>query len=185
MENKPLEIDKTWTLFLDRDGVINRRLVDDYVKNWEGFEFLEKVPETIASLSEIFGVVVIVTNQQGIGKELMTENDLTQIHAKMIAGIQDAGGRIDKVYHCPMLTSDENNCRKPLPTMGFAAKNDFPSIDFSKCVMVGDSISDMEFGSALGMINIFITPELNKSDENLTQFEATKLCDITSILHGS
>jgi len=181
LENK-IHVDTSWTLFLDRDGVINKRLVDDYVKHWGEFEFLEKVPETIAYCAKLFGTIVVVTNQQGIGKGLMTEEDLTDIHNNMKSQIESAGGRIDKVYFCPKLKTEQPNCRKPLPYMGYAAQKDFPKIDFKKSIMVGDSDSDMEFGSALGMTNIFITPESNKSDANLTGFKTTKLCDLTSIL---
>ncbi len=181
MENK-LIIDKSWTLFLDRDGVINKRLVDDYVKSWDEFQFLDHVPETIAQCSAWFGTIVVVTNQQGIGKGLMSDADLNNIHNKMIAEIELKGGRIDKVYYCPKLKDEILNCRKPLPFMGLEAKKDFPVIDFNKSVMVGDSISDMEFGEALGMQNIFITPNPNKSDAKVTRFETTKLQDLTSIL---
>jgi len=181
LENK-LVIDKSWTLFLDRDGVINKRLVDDYVKSWEEFEFLENVPETIAHCSHLFGTIVVVTNQQGIGKGLMSDADLRNIHENMTAEIKLHGGRIDKVYYCPKLKDQTPNCRKPLPFMGLQAQKDFPTIDFSKSVMVGDSISDMEFGEALGMHNVYITPDPYKSDAKVTRFETTKLQDLTSIL---
>lgn len=181
LENK-IYIDSTWTLFLDRDGVINKRLVGDYVKKWEEFEFLENVPETIAFCAKRFKTIVVVTNQQGIGKKLMTEEDLHGIHHNMIKHIESKGGRIDKVYFCPHLKSENPYCRKPLPGMGLEAKKDFPTIDFSKSIMVGDSISDMEFGSALGMINVFITPEPYKSDVKVTGIQTTKLSDLTSIL---
>ncbi len=177
-----LHIDETWTLFLDRDGVINKRLVDDYVKDWSEFEFLEDVPKSVANLSKVFGIVVVVTNQQGIGKKLMSEDDLTNIHNNMHDEIQKLGGKIDKFYHCPKLKTEKPNCRKPLPTMGLKAKEDFPQIDFQKSIMVGDSISDMEFGQSLGMFNVFITPNPSEPDGKLTHFQTTKLCDFTSIL---
>lgn len=183
MKLTDLNIDKSWTLFLDRDGVINRRIIDDYVRNIDEFEFLESVPESIAKLANLFGVIVVVTNQQGIGKKWMTESDLESIHQHMVKSIEQAGGRIDKIYHCPMLKTEENNCRKPLPAMGYAAKNDFPNIDFSKSVMVGDSISDMEFGKALGMFNVFITDEPRETDGKLTHIETTNLLNFTSLLH--
>lgn len=184
MENK-IKVDKSWTLFLDRDGVINKRLIDDYVKNWDEFEFLEQVPESIAYFTQLFGTIVVVTNQQGIGKKMMSTDDLSEIHSKMTAQIELAGGRIDKVYFCPKLKTEEPNCRKPLPAMGLEAQKDFPQIDFNKSIMVGDSISDMEFGKALGMLNIFITPEPTKRDVKLTSFGTTKLCDLTSILQDN
>ena len=159
-------IDKSWTLFLDRDGVINRRLLDDYVKRWDEFEFLPGVKEAIAKLSRIFGRVVIVSNQQGIGKGLMTEKDLDHIHSMMVHEIEEAGGRIDAIYHCPELKEKNPECRKPKPGMALQAQKDFPEIDFEKSVMIGDSESDIEFGKRLGMLTVFTKkltlPEISK-----------------------
>ena len=179
---KGLNINKSWTLFLDRDGVINKRLIDDYVKNLLEFEWLKDVPECIARFSEIFGRVIVVTNQQGIGKGLMTESDLNEIHSFIETEVNSRGGRINKFYHCADLKSKPNNCRKPNPAMGIQAKKDFPEIDFNKSIMVGDSISDMEFGRALGMYNLFISPKPDEFDAKLTDFVTTNLSDFTSIL---
>ena len=74
------KIDKSWTLFLDRDGVINKKLENDYVKTIDEFEFLPQVLEAIKQFSSHFQKIVIVTNQQGISKKLMTENDLEKVH---------------------------------------------------------------------------------------------------------
>jgi len=153
-----------WTLFLDRDGVINRRLVDDYVKSWEEFEFLPGVLEAIAIFSRIFKRIFIITNQQGIGKGLMTEADLQDIHEKMLKEIQAAGGRIDSIYYCPSLAKENSPRRKPNPGMAWMAEKDFPDIEFSKSVMAGDSKSDMEFGRRAGMHCVFIGEKPNDMD---------------------
>jgi D-glycero-D-manno-heptose 1,7-bisphosphate phosphatase len=146
---------KEWTLFLDRDGVINKELRDDYVKHWENFEFEEGALRAIAKLSDIFGKIIIVTNQRGIGIELMSDDDLTSIHSKMIAAIENNGGRIDAIYYAP--AADRSDIRrKPNPTMAFEAQKDFPLINLSKSIIVGNSISDMEFGRNAGMKTIFI-----------------------------
>ena len=81
---KDLRINKDWTLFLDRDGVINKKIENNYVRNWSQFEFIEGVIEALKILRNIFGKIIIVTNQRGIGKGLMTENDLYKIHENMI-----------------------------------------------------------------------------------------------------
>jgi D-glycero-D-manno-heptose 1,7-bisphosphate phosphatase len=150
------KIDETWTLFLDRDGVINKRPIDDYVRRWDKFEFLDGVLESIATLSGIFGRIVIVTNQAGIGKGLMTEIELRSIHIQMVQSIYLAGGRIDRVYYCPNIPTDNSLFRKPYTGMGFLARAEYPEIDFERSVMVGDSISDMQFGKKLGMKTVFI-----------------------------
>lgn len=149
-------IDKSWTLFLDRDGVINKRLPDNYVKEWSEFKFLKKAKKAIAKFSELFGTIVIVTNQQGVEKGFMTQEQVDQVHAKMIKSIKKKGGRIDKVYTCPNLVKDNSINRKPNIGMPLIAQKDFPNIDFTKSIMVGDSISDIEMGLRLRMKTIFI-----------------------------
>ena len=145
-----------WSLFLDRDGVINRRLVDDYVKSWGEFEFLPGVLDAISIFSQKFKHIFVVTNQQGIGKGLMSKSDLKEIHNKMLQQIESNNGRVDAVYFCPSLAADNDPMRKPNPGMAFNAKEDFPEVDFQKSLMVGDSISDMEFGNNAGMRCVFI-----------------------------
>lgn len=154
------DLSKDWTLFLDRDGVINKRLPNEYVKSTEEFEFIDGVIESLTFLSTVFGRIIVVTNQQGIGKKQMTESDLLKIHNQMITDISKAGGRIDKVYFCPELDNGSRNCRKPNSFMAYQAKNDFPEIDFPKSVMVGDSESDIEFGKRLEMITIYLGIQL-------------------------
>ena len=153
------QIDKSWSLFLDRDGVINERKMDDYVLTPADFVFREEAERSIAKLSKLFGPLVVVTNQQGIGKGLMTEHDLHAIHEKMLTGIDSAGGRVDKVYFCPELKEAHSFYRKPSPGMALRAKKDFPVIRFRKSVMVGDTISDMKFGKRLKMVTVFIGEE--------------------------
>lgn len=151
-----LKIDKTWSLFLDRDGVINKRFMDAYVLKPEDFHWLEGAKESIARLSSLFGNIVVVTNQQGIGKGLMTEKDLDQIHTQMLKDVQNAGGRIDKVYYCKALKEENSWYRKPKPGMALLARKDFPAIRFKKSVMVGDTLSDMIFGKNLNMLTVAI-----------------------------
>ena len=153
------KIDKSWTLFLDRDGVINVRLIDDYVKNINEFEFLPGVLEAFRIFAEKFGRIIIVTNQQGVGKGLMTLQDVDSVHDYMLKEIENQKGRVDKIYVCPQLKSDPDNFRKPSPRMAYMAQHDFPEIDLEKSVMIGDSNSDIEFGKNAGMFTILIGDE--------------------------
>lgn len=145
-----------WTLFLDRDGVINVRLIDEYVRTWDEFRFVERVPEAIAVFSRVFSRIFIVTNQQGVGKGLMTEYDLGLVHGRMLSAIESAGGHIDRIYYCPHLKSDGCSCRKPLPGMARRALEDFPDVDLSRSLMAGDSSSDMAFADNAGMHKVMI-----------------------------
>lgn len=153
---KQQEIDADWTLFLDRDGVLNRRIVDDYVRAWADWEWLPGNLEALAELAKLFSRIVIVTNQRGISRKLMSSEDLEDIHQHMLADIEAAGGRIDAVYHCPHGRDEGCNCRKPKPGMIFQAQGQFPAINLAKSMMVGDSVSDMELAFPLEIPAIFI-----------------------------
>lgn len=144
-----------WTLFLDRDGVLNHEKKEDYIRNASEFHFYEDAALAVAILNQYFKRIVIATNQKGIGKALMTEEDLNIIHAHMLQEIEKAGGKISHIYFCPDLADDSPN-RKPQPGMAFQAKADFPDIDFSKCIMVGNRMSDMKFGRNAGMHTVFL-----------------------------
>jgi len=159
--NNNIKPDKSWTLFLDRDGIINERPFNDYVKSVEEFVFIDGVLESLNKLSKLFGKIIIVTNQQGVGKKLMTEKDLNGIHEFMCEKIRRAGGRIDKIYYCPDLDGSGSKDRKPETGMGLKAKQDFPDIDFKKSIMVGDTLTDMIFGKKLNMFNVFVSAHID------------------------
>lgn len=167
-------IDKTWSLFLDRDGVINKRIPDDYVKSFSDFEFLQGTLDGIAVFSELFSTIVVITNQQGVGKGLMTSGQLIEIHRKMISEIENNKGRIDNVYYCSDLRGSKSFYRKPAIGMGLKARNEFKNIHFKKSVMIGDSISDMKFGKRLGMKTVFI------ADTNAKAVKYPELIDFIS-----
>lgn len=149
-------INDDWTLFLDRDGVINVRIIDGYVTKTEEFEFLPNVIDAFKIFKNKFKRIIVVTNQQGVGKGIMTIEDVERVHKYMLQQIENQGGKIDKVYFCPQLKSEVDNYRKPSPQMAYFAKNDFPEIDLSKSIMVGDMNSDVEFGMNAGMKTVFI-----------------------------
>ena len=157
-------IDNTWTLFLDRDGVINKRIFGSYITNPHEFEFLPGVLESIKYFSSIFNRIIIVTNQQGVGKGIMTEPELIDLHKYMVSEITNVGGNIDSIYYCTELAEKPNSCRKPSIKMAQNALSDYPDIDFSKSIMVGDSKSDIEFGNNAGMKTVFIT---NDGDDDI------------------
>lgn len=154
--NKSLPaIDNTWTLFLDRDGVINIDNIHGYILNWEEFRFSPGVFEAMAIVAPLFHKIVLVTNQRGVGKGVMQVEDLSRIHENMLKEITDKGGRMDAIYYCDATTNDHPN-RKPNPGMALEAQKQFPSIDLSKSIMVGNTGSDMEFGRAIGAYTVYI-----------------------------
>ena len=131
-------------LLLDRDGVINVLRPADYVKCVEEFVFCPGALEALRLLNPLFRRIVIVTNQRGVGRGLMSESDLEDIHRWMLARIQEAGGRIDRIYVCTA-TDDADPRRKPNIGMATEVRSDYPDIDFDRSWFVGDSASDLEF----------------------------------------
>ena len=157
------QINSDWTLFLDRDGVIN----DDkspYTLNAEQFEFYPGVPEAIADLSKIFKYAIIVTNQRGVGRNLMTEDDLRLIHEKLLSGISAAGGKITAIYYCTAINNDHPN-RKPNPGMALQAMHDFKDLDPARAIIVGNNISDMQFGRNAGIHTVLVHTTGTKVNE--------------------
>jgi histidinol-phosphate phosphatase family protein len=179
-EVKKIAVDSGWTLFLDRDGVINKKIDGGYVLDWEQFEFLDGVLETMPKLAKIFPRIIVVTNQQGIAKGLFTEETLNEIHQNMMNIIELNGGRIDAVYHAPGLASAENSLRKPNNGMAYQAKGGFPEIDFSKSMIAGDSFSDMQFGKSVGMVTVYISNSYPKNE--LIDYTISSLRDLTGFL---
>jgi D-glycero-alpha-D-manno-heptose 1-phosphate guanylyltransferase len=172
-------INKNWTLFIDRDGIINHEKKEDYILNWEEFNFYDDTKEAFQQFSKKFGKIIIVSNQRGVGKGLMTEADLQDIHQNMKKEIEIAGGRIDGIYYCTN-TDNKHPDRKPNPGMAFHAKKDFPGIDLSKSLIAGNKPSDMLFGRNAGMYSVFIAttnpdtlfphPDIDLRFNSLTDF---------------
>ena len=138
------------TLFLDRDGVINRWLPGDYVRTWDQFVFLPGIRESLRKWAAKFRHIILVSNQRGVGKGQMTQAELEAVHARMLAEISTTGGRIDAIYTCTEL-APEHPMRKPQTGMFLAACRDFPDIDPARSLMLGDSDSDREFAANCGM----------------------------------
>lgn len=138
------------TLFLDRDGVINRWLPGDYVRTWDQFAFLPGILESLRKWAERFKHILIVSNQRGVGKGKMSQEELDSVHARMLDEIRRAGGRIDAIYTCSELDKD-HPMRKPQTGMFAQACRDFPDITPERSVMLGDAESDREFAANCGM----------------------------------
>jgi histidinol-phosphate phosphatase family protein len=149
------DINSNWTLFLDRDGVINVEKNQDYIRNWEEFEFYEESLKALPILAKQFKTIIVTTNQKGVGKGLMTHEDLSMIHSNMVQRIQLVGGRIDHIFYCADL-DDQSPNRKPQPGMAIEAKLKYPHINFNESIMVGNRSSDMHFGRNAGMHTVFL-----------------------------
>ena len=150
-----------WTLFLDRDGIVNERIVGDYVRRENQFIFREDFLKTIPVFRANFGKIIIVTNQQGVAKGLMSEEDVFTVHQYLLNILHDKGIAIDAIYCCPHLHESGCRCRKPETGMAQQAQKDFPDIDFQKSLMIGDSLSDILFGKRCGMMTALVDASLS------------------------
>lgn len=185
MKLNELPIDKTWTLFLDRDGVINLHYPNDYVKKWSEFYFLEGVMDALKNLSTVFKRIIIVTNQQGVGKKLMTQEDLQTIHDGMLKEVRKYGGRIHAIYAATdLVANDIHKLRKPNTGMALKAQKDFVEIDFSKSIMVGDTGSDIRFGKNVGMFTVFVGDDskIKEEEKELVDFRFDSLSAFANAL---
>lgn len=142
-------------LFLDRDGVIN--VEKNYVYRTEDFEFLPGIFELCALAQRLGFLLVVITNQAGIGRGLYSEADFQQLTSWMLAQFQARGIAIGHVYHCPYHPTagvgeyrQESFDRKPNPGMILRAEQDF-HLDLSQCVLIGDKDSDLQAGHAAGV----------------------------------
>jgi D-glycero-D-manno-heptose 1,7-bisphosphate phosphatase len=148
--------DRLTAVFLDRDGVINRKPPEgDYVTSWAQFEFLPGALEAIRELTEAALTLVIATNQRGIARGRMTDADLSGIHERMLAEIEAAGGRIAAVYRCPHEVG-ECDCRKPHTGMFERAAREVPGVTLASSAVIGDSASDMEAARKIGALAVFV-----------------------------
>lgn len=138
------------TLLLDRDGTINVHIIGDYVRKWGDFEFIPIALETMPYFAKHFKHIFIVTNQRGIGKGKYTEEDLADVHQKMVAEIEKVGGRIDGIYYCTSLT-EEDIRRKPGRGMFDDILRDHPDVDPAKTIMIGDGDVDKDFAKNCGI----------------------------------
>jgi len=160
------------TLFLDRDGVINVKLDGRYVQNSDEFEFMPGAETAIAKLSKIFERILIVTNQQGIAKGIMSADDLNNLHQYMLQQLE--AEVIEKIYYCPHLAAENCSCRKPNPGMIQQAISDFSAIKIENSYLVGDSDTDILAGEKMGLITVKVDNEYTLSkwcDELLSVIE--------------
>lgn len=162
MKKMNLQLDKTWTLFLDRDGVINERIPEGYVMDFAEFKPVENLIPALKILSNQFEKIYIVTNQQCIGKNLCTYDAVLKLHHDINDFLLQNHILIADFFVCPHKATDHCTCRKPKPGLALQAQKKYPSIDFAKSIMVGDMISDIQFGKNLGMVTVYVGDRNNR-----------------------
>jgi histidinol-phosphate phosphatase family protein len=142
-------------IFLDRDGVINRKR-DDYVTQWSEFVFLPNVFAALRYLCATDYWIVVVTNQSAVGRGLMSRASLDALHARMLAEIRRNGGRIDAVLYCPHRPDEQCACRKPRPGLLYEASRLF-DLDLSASYLIGDHETDIYAAQAASVRPLLVS----------------------------
>ncbi len=145
---------KRRAIFLDRDGVINRNR-PDHVKSWDEFVFLPRALDALNQLAATDFVTVITTNQAAINRRLMRDETVREIHSRMTAAIEKAGGRIDAVYYCPHKPEERCGCRKPMPGMYLRAARE-NGVDLARSYVIGDASVDLDVAHVIGAQAILV-----------------------------
>ena len=136
---------KNKTVFLDRDGVINEQRID-HIKNIDEFKIFSGVGEAIKLLKEKGYLVIIITNQSVIGRKIISETKLEEIHLKLKNYLKQYNTYVDSIYYCPHTPEQNCNCRKPKPGLLIKASEDF-NIDLGESYFIGDSEGDLTAAS--------------------------------------
>ncbi len=143
-------------VFLDRDGVVNRKLPEgQYISRWTDFHILPGAEAAIASLNRSGRRVLVVTNQRGVALGLYTAQDVDALHTRLQEHLASHGAHIDGFYSCPH-DKDECDCRKPKTGLIEQAFRDFSEASSANSLMIGDSISDIQAARNVGMPSIFV-----------------------------
>lgn len=139
-------------VLIDRDGVLNQKMPRaEYVRSWDDWRWIDGAKEGLSLFADAGYKVVLISNQAGIARGAMTDDDLTAIHNKMKEEIAEAGGRVDAIYHCPHDWDENCFCRKPSPGMLLDAQRDF-HLDLSRTVFIGDDDRDGVAADAAGAL---------------------------------
>jgi len=137
-------------VFLDRDGVINQKPAPhDYVRTWSDFHFLPNITDWIRLFNALGYLVIVISNQRGVARGIMSATGVEEIHRKMIAELARRGAIIDDIFYCPH-QDGECNCRKPLPGLVVQAQEKW-DLDFSKSLLIGDSDADEQLAATCGI----------------------------------
>lgn len=177
-------------VFLDRDGVINRKPPEGvYVSRWSDFHILPGVEEAIAALNRAGFLVIVASNQRGIALGYYTAADVDALHARLQQHLAAHGARIDAFYYCPH-DEDQCGCRKPGTALFQQAFRDFPQTSRAQSIVIGDSLSDIQAARNLGVPAIFVEsdPETRKPGAadaaSLADAVCASLAEVVAALQG-
>ena len=171
-------------VFLDRDGVINEPPgAARYVCTWREFKFKEGALTMLSALFAKGYRLVVITNQQGVGKGLIDHDELKRIHANMCAVVERHGARIDGVYFCPHLATEGCECRKPMPGLiDQALKTLGYQIDLGRSWFVGDAPTDVEAGQRAGLRTVLVGTPHRRGQAPCPTLAVSELGDVARVI---
>ena len=173
-------------LFLDRDGVINERAKKgEYVTSWDQFHFRDGIVDLLVAATSLGYRNVVITNQQCVGKGLISRGDLEMIHRRMAEELAKVGARVDKVYYCPHLAEMACSCRKPRAGLLYRAMNEMrATIDLAHSYFIGDEETDVAAGKAFGVRTILLSDRNEYKSRTCADHVVTAIRHVEHILRA-
>ncbi len=153
-------------IFIDRDGVVNCRRVDDYVLDWSQFVFVDGIREALRELATLRLPMILISNQSAVGRGLLTAEQLEAITQRMWKILEGDGTLLTAAYFCPHRPDEKCACRKPRPELLRQAAADF-AIDLTRSVFIGDSDADVKAARAAGCHPVLFGPGLTACSDSL------------------
>jgi len=165
--SKPPALGNHAAILFDRDGVINERVVGGYVTEWKQFRFRDGIIPAMAALAKLALPIVVVSNQAGVGKCLLSSRTLEDITERFVSELKECHVRIDAVYYCPHTPEQNCGCRKPRSGLMEAAARDW-KLDLSRSVLIADSESDLEAARKVNCHAVFVSSGGDDSARTIT-----------------
>lgn len=142
-------------IFLDRDGTLIHDI--GYISDWRQVNLLSGVGEALWQIQQDGYLLVVISNQSGIGRGIITAGEAQRVHERTVELLGDCGVRLDGVYYCPHVPDDHCACRKPAPGLLLQSAREL-KIDLARSIMIGDKSSDVQTGKAAGCRTLLFGP---------------------------
>ena len=173
-------------LFLDRDGTINEEV--DFVTSAKGLHLIPGSAEAIREANELGLTVIIITNQSGVARGLLTEDQLLEIHKSLLDKLDDAGAHIDAIYYCPHHPEFgvgeyriDCQCRKPRTGMLTMAAKEF-SLDLARSFVIGDRMIDVQTGNNAGASSVLVLTGYGRTELELCKENGARVAHVAEDL---
>jgi D-glycero-D-manno-heptose 1,7-bisphosphate phosphatase len=182
-------------VFLDRDGTLNEEI--DFLRTADELRLIPGAASAVRTLNTLGIITCVISNQSGVARGYLTEEDLVPIHARLNRELQDEGARVDAIYYCPHHPTEGNppykiacDCRKPKPGMLKKGEKEW-GIDLHRSFVVGDRIADVQAGQAVGARTVLVLTGYGKTsledcrrEEITPDFIAPSIVEAVQFIEG-